>query len=321
MTTSNPLGGMPQTHTTKKTPIIGGHWMRPVRLWLLGAAVSVLAACSAVQLAYRQAPNLSYWWIDRQLNLDDAQEALLRQDVDAFFVWHRQQGLPELTSQLRRWQAQARNDWTAEQVCREVDWLRGRAWQALDQTLPAAARLSLQLQPVQLQRLARQQAESNQEFRKDFVDGSPQVRIDKRVERTSKRLQQFYGSLSTEQEALLRQWLARSPWDGQRALAERQRRQQDMRDTIRLVQTSHGSRPTGDASAAPAVVQTALREAAERALNPSAPDAKAYNEAFQRHSCAQLAAIHNSMSANQRQELARTLGRYADELTSVMRPD
>ncbi len=312
---------MPQSHTTKKTAIIGARWRRPARLWLLGAAVAVLAACSTVQLAYRQAPNLSYWWIDRQLDLNDAQEALVRQDVDAFFAWHRQQGLPELTSQLRRWQAQARNDWTADQVCREVEWLRGRAWQAIDQALPAAARLSLQLQPAQLQRLARQQADSNQDFQEDFVDGSPQARIDKRVERTSKRFTQFYGSVSAEQEALLRQWLARSPWDGQRALAERQRRQQDMRDTVRAVQTAHGSRPAGDTAAAPAAVQTALRAVAERALNPSAPETKAYNDAFQRHSCAQLAALHNSMSAAQRQELARTLGRYADDLASFTRPD
>ena len=118
---------MPQTHTTDKKAIIGVRWRRPARLWLLGAAVAVLAACSTVQLAYRQAPNLSYWWIDRQLDLNDAQEALVRQDVDAFFAWHRQQGLPELTSQLRRWQAQARNDWTVDQVCRDVDWVRERA--------------------------------------------------------------------------------------------------------------------------------------------------------------------------------------------------
>ncbi len=312
---------MPQTHTTDKKAIIGARWGRPAR-WLLACAlVAGLAACSAVQLAYRQAPNVSYWWIDRQLDLTEAQEALVRQDVDAFFAWHRQQGLPELTHQLRRWQALARNDWTAEQVCREVEWLRGRAWQAIDQALPAAARLSLQLQPAQLQRLARQQTDSNQEFREDFVDGSTQARINKRVERTSKRLTQFYGNLTADQEALLRQWLARSPWDGQRALTERQRRQQEMRDTIRAVQTSHGKRVAGDGAAAPAAVQTALRAVIERALNPSSPEAKADNDAFQRHSCAQLAALHNSMNAAQRQELARTLGRYADDLASFMRPD
>ncbi len=295
--------------------------MRAGRWLLTGAVVVGLMACSALQVAYRQAPNLSYWWINGQVGLSDAQSPLVRQDVDAFFAWHRQQGLPELTSQLRRWQAQARNDWSADQVCREVEWLRGRGLQALDQVLPALARMSLQLQPAQLQRLERKQADSNRDFRQDFVDGNTQARTDKRVERTSKRLKQFYGSVSPEQEALLRQWLDRSPWDAQRAFAERQRRQQDMRDTIRLVQASHGNRPAGDTAAAPMAVQTALRAVAERALNPSAPDAKAYNEAFLRHSCAQLAAVHNSMSPNQRQELARTLGRYADELTSIMRPD
>jgi hypothetical protein len=312
---------MPLAHTTKKTAIIGARWGRAARWWLLGAAVAVLSACSAVQLAYRQAPNLMAWWINGQFNFNDAQAALVRQDVDAFFAWHRQQGLPELTGQLRRWQAQARNDWTADQVCREVDWVRERALQALDQGMPAMARMSLQLQPAQLQRLERKQAERNQEFREDFVQGSADERLDKRVERTAKRLKQFYGSLSAEQEALLRQWLARSPWDAQRSLADRQRQQQDIRDTIRLVQTRHGTRPSGDATPAPAAVQNTLRAIADRSLQPSDPQARASQEAFVRHSCAQLAAVHNSMSPAQRQELARTLGRYADELASFMRPD
>jgi hypothetical protein len=39
------------------------------------------------------------------------------------------------------------------------------------------------------------------------------------------------------------------------------------------------------------------------------------------HSCAQLAAVHNSMNPAQRTELARTLGNYADELGSFTRPD
>lgn len=308
-------------HTTKKTAIIGARWTRAARLWLLGATVAVLAACSTVQLAYRQAPNLMMWWINGQFSFNDAQAALVRQDVDAFFVWHRQQGLPELTAQLRQWQARAGRDWSADEVCREVDWVRERGLQALDQGMPAMARMSLQLQPAQLQRLESKQAERNRDFAKDFVDGTPQSRLDKRVERTAKRLKQFYGSLSTEQEALLRQWLERSPWDPQRSLADRQRLQQDIRDSIRLVQTRHGTRPSGDTAPAPAAVHTTLRAIADRTLQPSDPQARASQEAFVRHSCAQLAALHNSMSAAQRQALARTLGRYADDLGSFMRPD
>jgi hypothetical protein len=312
---------MPTQHTAGKAPIIGLRWARPAR-WAVGLlAVSLLAACSALQLAYRQAPNLTYWWLNGQFSFNDAQSVLVRQDVDSFFAWHRKQALPELSNQLRRWQGLARSDWNTDQVCREVDWVRARLLQAFDQSAPAMARMSLQLQPGQLDRLKRKQTERNQEVRDDFVDGDTQARLDRRLERTAKRMRQFYGSLTTEQEALLRSWLARSPWDAQRSLSERMRLQQDIRDTIRLVQTTHGSRQPGDTAAAPVAVQISLRSVLDRAVNPSNPTTKAYNDAFMQHSCAQLAAVHNSMSPAQRTELARTLGNYADELGSFTRPD
>jgi hypothetical protein len=187
--------------------------------------------------------------------------------------------------------------------------------------MPAMARMSLQLQPAQLQRLERKQTERNQDFIEDFVSGTPQERLDKRVERSAKRIKQFYGSLSSDQEALLRQWLERSPWDAQRALASRQRLQQDIVNSVRAVQSRHRTRPSGDTAPAPTGVATALRAIADSALQPADPATRANQDAFQRHSCAQLAALHNSMSAAQRQELDRTLGRYADDLASFIRPD
>ena len=312
---------MPTQHTAGKAPIIGLRWARPAR-WAVGLlAVSLLAACSALQLAYRQAPNLTYWWLNGQFSFNDAQSVLVRQDVDSFFAWHRKQALPELSNQLRRWQGLALSDWKADQVCREVDWVLARLLQAFDQSAPAMARMSLQLQASQLLSWQQKQTDSNEEFQEDFVQGDTQERLDRRLERTAKRMRQFYGSLSTEQEALLRSWLARSPYNPQKALTERLRRQQDIRDTIRLVQTTHGSRQPGDTAAAPVAVQISLRGVLDRAVNPSNPTTKAYNDAFMQHSCAQLAAVHNSMNPAQRTELARTLGNYADELGSFTRPD
>ena len=59
------------------------------RALVLGLLSLVLVGCSALRLAYNQAPSLGYWWIDGYADLNEAQTGQLRRDIDAFFAWHR----------------------------------------------------------------------------------------------------------------------------------------------------------------------------------------------------------------------------------------
>jgi hypothetical protein len=68
----------------------------------LVALVLVLGACSTARLAYNQAPNLLYWWLDGYMDFTSAQSPQARQDIDAFLAWHRSNELPTYARQLQQ---------------------------------------------------------------------------------------------------------------------------------------------------------------------------------------------------------------------------
>ena len=53
---------------------------------IIGALLAVLAllglgGCSAVKLSYQNAPELTYWWLDSYLDLNDTQSRQLRAEL------------------------------------------------------------------------------------------------------------------------------------------------------------------------------------------------------------------------------------------------
>ncbi len=268
---------------------------------LLAGALA-LVACTTARLAYSQAPNLSYWWLDSHFDFDDAQSDQVRGDIGSFFAWHRREELPVYAGVLRQWQAMALRDVTADEACAQFERVRERLVGTSERTIEPFARLATRLTPAQLEHLNQRQARSNREFERDFLRGSPEQRLQRRLDTTVERYERFYGSLSREQRQLLRQSLARSPWDAQAAQAERQRRQADLLQTLR------------EAQAQPSRAEALLRGYAARFQDSPTPGYAARSEAALRHGCAQFAALHNSTTAEQRERAARQLQGYENDL-------
>lgn len=278
---------------------------RALRLCALVALATSLAACTATRFAYNQAPTLSYWWIDRHVDLDEAQTVKTREDLDAFFQWHRSQELPAYASLLRQWQAMAVDSVSPAQACVQFEDIRLRLDRAAAATVEPFARLALQLSPAQLENLKKQQAESNEDFEKDFLRGSPEQRLNKRLDKAIDRSESFYGKLSAAQRELLRELLQKSPFDPQRTQSERLRRQADLLQTVR------------DAQATPAKAEQLVREHIARIRQSPAPGYDAYNQELVRQGCAQFAALHNSTTAEQRASAVRALKGYEDDLRTL----
>ncbi len=275
---------------------------RALRLCAALAIVATLAACAATRLAYNQAPTLSYWWIDRHVDLNDTQTGQTREDLQAFFQWHRREELPVYAGLLRQWQSMAVSEVSAAQACAQFEDIRQRLDRAAAETVEPFARLALGLSPEQLDNLKRQQARSNEEFEKDFLRGSPEQRLNRRMDKALERSESFYGTLDKGQRELLRSLLQKSPFDPQRTQSERLRRQADLLQTVR------------DAQAEPAKAEQFVREHIARIRRSPAPGYDAYNEELVRQGCAQFAALHNSTSAGQRANAVRKLKGYEDDL-------
>lgn len=284
----------------------------------LGAAM-LLAACSALQLGYNQAPSLIYWWVDGHADLDDRQSTRLRQDIDRLLAWHRQQELPAYAERLQQWQTLALQDLSGAQVCAQAEHLRHATERLMEQGHEALAHLALTLSPAQLQHLERHQAKGNQGFEKDFLRGTPAQRLQRRLDRTVDRYQTLYGRLTPDQVQRVRLSLESSPFDASRTLADRRERQAELRTLIRQLQGPPGPR-LGHDSPAPAAAAQALRAWMQRGLFPSPTDT-GERAGWVRHGCEAFADLHNSTSPAQRQHAQRLLARYESDLRALAAQD
>ncbi len=263
---------------------------------------ATLTACTATRLAYNQAHNATYWWLDSHVDFSNVQSTPVRGDINAFFHWHRTNELPMYAGLLQRWQTLAAQDLTGAQVCAEFDVIRQRIDRAADASVQPMARLALQLDAAQLEHLKSRQAKSNAEFEDDFLQASEDARVEKRFDRALSRSEMLYGSLSTAQQDLLRNNIKASPFDPQRTQAERLRRQADLLKTVK------------DAQAAPDTAAERVRGHIARIGQSPTPGYKAYADGLVRQGCAQFAQLHNSTTPEQRANAVRVLKGYEDDL-------
>jgi hypothetical protein len=282
------------------------------RALLLGLLSVLLVGCSALRLAYNQAPSLSYWWIDGYADLNEAQTGPLRRDIDAFFAWHRSTELPGYIQRLQQWQQMAQADSSADLACNQFDALRGAYLRAIDRSLEPMARLALTLTPTQLQHLQKKYDRNNREFEQRYIRVSEEERIDNLMERARDRYEPLYGELSAAQIALLRERVRSSPFDAQRVNAERLRRQADLIRTVRELQAERG--------ATVASANAALRRWHERVMRSPLPGFADYSNALVRNACDQFAALHNTTTPEQRQHAVRVLKDYEADLRSLTSP-
>jgi hypothetical protein len=278
---------------------------------IIGALLALtLAGCSTLRTAYDNAPTLLYWWLDGYVDFDDSQKPLVRDSLARLHAWHRQQELPAWIELLQRMQQLGGGAISPELACHLAGQLRARLLALAPPVAEGLARVAPTLQAPQLRRLADRLEENNQNWRQQWLDGSPAQLLQRRLERAVERYEDFYGSLSDAQKDLLRQQLAGSGFDARIAWAERLRRQQDL---LRVLQEHRGSDRA-------AHIQAEMLALLQRSFVQS-PDAQ-YQRQFDRvwqSACATLAAVHNSASAAQRRHLLAQLRGYEDDLRALMR--
>ena len=288
-------------------------WFVPLRHIigvLLAAFVALaLAGCSAVKLGYQNAPELAYWWLDSYLDLNDAQSLQLRAELAALQAWHRQAELPLYIGALDKLQRMAPADASAAQVCAVTEELRPRLQALLDRVEPAITMLAPTLTAAQLDHLARQFDKRSQQWREEWLDGTPDERQSRRLKRLIERAEIFYGRLDEAQLAVLRASVAGSAFDASLSYRETQRRYRDTLQTLRQLQA-------GGATGAPAQAQ--VHALLGRSLRSPEAGHRDYSDHLQQENCATLAALHNSTSRAQRRRLAETLKDYETDARALL---
>jgi Family of unknown function (DUF6279) len=276
------------------------------------AALVVLAGlvsgCSVLRVAYSQAPDLAYWWLDGYVDFDDTQTPLARDALARWFAWHRRAQLPAIAEALSRVQVEILADTTPERACTWWAWLRERGLEAADRAVPATADLMIRLTPAQVRHLERRQEKANAEFRDEYLAAEPAERQRATVERAVERAETVYGRLEDAQRGRIAAIVATSPFDADTWFGERLLRQ---RDTVALLQRMVAERP------APEAAQAAVRAWVAHVERSPREAYRRYTERLTQFNCSFAASLHNSTTPAQRQAAAQKLRRWELDLRAV----
>jgi hypothetical protein len=270
--------------------------------------VTLLAGCSAVRLAYNQAPTLAYWWLDGYFDFDTAQGARAREALADWFRWHRATQLPDYAGLLAAAQQQILHDVTPDQVCRWVDDLRQRIDVGYDHGVPVLAEMVRSLSPEQVRHIERRYRKADDEFRDDFLQPTRAEQVEASNKRALSRAEMIYGRLDDAQREVLVQGIAASPFDPQRWLIERQARQREIVDGLRALRGQHA-----DAAQA----EAALRRFAAHAEQSPRPAYREYQQRLFAHNCRLIARLHNSTRPDQRRYGADKLKGWEEDLRAL----
>jgi hypothetical protein len=278
-----------------------------VRTWrIIAAALAVallLASCGTLRLAYGQADELAYWWLDGHVDFDGEQTRQARDGIAHWFAWHRRSQLPEYAALLERAAADAAADTTPERACAWFTALRERADTAVRQALPAAARVVVTLRPEQLEQLARKHAEVADEARADYLQPDPAERRAAALKRAVNNAERVYGRLDAAQRERIAEAVAASPFDAERWLAERVRRQRDLQQTLARLD-----------GASPAAAEAALGAVWQRVQRSPDEGYVRYAQVLERYNCEAAARLHNATTAAQRNAAQQRLRDWQSDL-------
>ena len=274
---------------------------------LLTVAVA-LSACSAIKLGYNSLPRVGAWWLDGYVDFGDDQDQRVREDIARLHQWHRRQELPKISALLQQAERMVAGEFTSEEACAMVPDIRARLLALADQAEPAAVTLALGLAPDQLAHLERKYQKNNREYRKDWIELPAGELRDKRFKQFLDRIEMVYGRLDNFQRDTLRGQIERTAFNPETNLLERQRRQQDILQTLRKV----AGQPMSLTDA-----RALLHGLIERGLQSSDRRYRAYQESLLQEGCSNVAAIHQSTTPQQRQSAVRRLRAYQRDLAEL----
>ena len=276
-----------------------------IRIISLLALACLLQACSAAKLAYNQAPELAYWYLDGLVDFSNEQSVQVKNDLNKLQVWHRQTQLPIYIDTIQKMQQKIPLDVNAQDACNVLSDVRSKFIVLSDQAQPAVVAILDSLAPSQLDVMARKFEKINAEFRNDYLQTARPVNQTKRYKQAVSRAERLYGRLEDKQMALIGIQVETSRFNANLAYTERQRRQQDTLQTLRSLLKNQ---VTADQK------RLAVRGLFERALTSPNTGYAEYAVALTKEGCKNFADLHSTTTSNQRRKAVENLMGYEQDM-------
>jgi len=177
---------------------------RRLQFTVLLIVVAALSGCT--NFFYSRLDTLAAWYIQDLVTLDTEQRSDLNRWLDGVLEWHRQSELGRYAKFVRELADQSAKPGTAASYKNIEQQVEQFGTRLVEQTVPDAARLLMELSPQQLdefeQNLADKARERNE---KDLEALKADKWHDKRAQDIEKQLKRWTGAVTKEQHQLIAQ--------------------------------------------------------------------------------------------------------------------
>jgi hypothetical protein len=265
------------------------------RLIALGL-VALATGCSALGFAYNNADTWLRWKAAGYLDLEAAQAREFDARVEAFFVWHRAEALPQYARLVEEAVARLERGASREDLGWGYDAIREHSRAGLRRAGAELGDFLDRLTPAQIAHLEQRFAGDNRKYAERWLAGTLAERRERRTGRLVEVLEDWVGDLNEAQRERLRYYSEHAPLNAEGRDRDRRRRQAEL---VAMLRAQESAGRVGDWAAdwergRDAAFAAENRAAAERLL-------------------AMLADLERSLTPAQRAHAVRRLRGYASD--------
>jgi hypothetical protein len=177
-----------------------------------------------------------------------------------------------------------------------------------------AAPVVSQLSAKQFKHLEKEWASRNEDWKKKWLQGSPDTRLKKRVDMAAERFGSFYGDLNSEQRQILKQQFSQSAWTPEWGYQQRLKRQQDQLNALQAM-SSEITKPAMPITQ----VESALQSLILQSVRPKDGAELSKQLQLEQQACQNLAQLHNTTTPAQRLKAQRKLKDYETDVRELMK--
>lgn len=283
---------------------MAGVWKRIAGLVL----IALVSACSVVQVVYNQAPHYVYWRMNSAMNLDDAQQELLRSATRGWFAWNRSSQLPQMARFLMQARQDALGDITPELACRRRDEMETWVRAAIERASLQFAQVAVSLSADQIDHLQDHFESINEDFVDDYLPDDPLERREAADKFARRWIEMFYDELNDSQRQRLSDDIARLPFDARVIHQQQVYFQQRLLLLLRQFRAQRAS-----ASQAEPQIKALLMDM----VVPTDPLRKADMARWIAAGCQMAASVHNRSTVEQRRHASERFRRWQADLLAL----
>lgn len=178
--------------------------MPSMKCILLISLCCLLYGCSN-SFVYNNLDWISEWVIDDYIDLNNQQESLLEDRLDAIHLWHRQQELPKYRSQLEQLSQQLKTPpLSYQEVLQQVIQIESHGQRLRTHISAEIAKIVPQLSAPQISALFISLEKKNQERLMEYQQQGEAEFKHQRIDRIEKQLDKYLGSTTPEQQLLVK---------------------------------------------------------------------------------------------------------------------